>query len=311
MAPPAQANDPTQTSRGRVQLGKGTTFLPGKKDPLIQPLIDHVLEHGYVILPNIYTREQVDMANAELARLETLQSAGPAAQGGRNSFEGLNTKRIYALVDKSTAFYDFPIHDTVWKLNEYFLQPHFLMTSYHSVVIEPGEKEQLIHTDDGLIPLPRPRPLMGIGTMVALDDFTAENGATTLIPGSHLWDDERKPTREEMVKAIMPAGSMVYFLNTVWHSGGANIQNTRRRSLTVQYCQPWIRATENMTISMGWDNDLDQVPKRLLSLMGFSTHEFMGHIDGRAPRTGVEMRKKRLVEWAKGQEISNTGNSKL
>ena len=56
-----------------------------------------------------------------------------------------------------------------------------------------------------------------------------------------------------------------------------------------------------MTIAMGWE-DLDQVPKRLLQLMGFSTHDFMGYVDGRAPRTGVEMRKKRLVEWAVKQK---------
>jgi len=262
-----------------------------------------------VILPNIYTHQQVETAKAELARLEALDSAGPASQGGRNPFEGFKTKRIYALADKSRAFDCFPIHDTVSKLNDYFLQPNCLMTSYHTVVIGPGEKEQQMHTDDGLIGLPRPRPLMGTGTIVSLDEFTAENGATTLIPGSHLWSDDRKPTREEMIPAIMPAGSMVYFLNTLWHSGGANRTDKPRRSLTLQYCQPWMRTFENMTVSMGWE-DLDQVPKKLLSLMGFSTHDFMGSIDGRAPRTGVEMRKQRLIEWAL-KEKEKTGSSKL
>ncbi len=133
--------------------------------------------------------------------------------------------------------------------------------------------------------------------MVSLDPFTATNGATTLIPGSHLWDDERKPRREEMISAIMPAGSMVYFLNTLWHSGGANTSDHPRRSLTVQFCQPWVRPYENMTVGMGWE-DLDQVPKQLLQLMGFSTHYFMGHVDGRSPRAGVEMKKQRLIEWA-------------
>lgn len=148
--------------------------------------------------------------------------------------------------------------------------------------------------------------------MVALDDFTATNGATTLIPGSHLWGDDRIPKREEMIPAIMSAGSMVYFLNTLWHSGGANISNKPRRSLTVQYCQPWIRTIENFTVAMGWE-DLDQVPKRLLQLMGFSTHSFMGYVDGRSPRAGVEMRKKRLIEWAiqKKEDEDREKRSKL
>ncbi|KAH7420147.1 hypothetical protein BKA64DRAFT_589071 [Cadophora sp. MPI-SDFR-AT-0126] len=293
------------TIHDRVQLGEGTTFLPGPKDPSVANLIDQVLEHGYVILPRIFAPQQVSLANSELARLTSLPS-GPASAGGRNSFEGYSTKRIYSLCDKSRAFDCFPIHETVMKLNDYFLQPAYLMTSYHTVVIEPGEKEQEIHTDDGLIALPRPRPLMGIGTMVALDDFTPTNGATTLIPGSHLWPDSRRPSRSEMIPAIMPAGSMVYFLNTVWHSGGANTSSSPRRSMTIQYCQPWIRTYENFTVAQGWE-DLDALPKRLLRLMGFSTHDFMGYVDGRSPRAGVEMRKKRLLEWGARQRGRGDG----
>jgi ectoine hydroxylase-related dioxygenase (phytanoyl-CoA dioxygenase family) len=135
------------------------------------------------------------------------------------------------------------------------------------------------------------------GAMISLDDFTATNGATTLIPGSHLWNDDRLPSREEMIPAIMPAGSMVYFLNTLFHSGGANVSDRPRRSLNVQFCQPWIRSFENMTVATGWE-DLDALPPKLLELLGFSTHSFMGAVDGRAPRTGVELRKKRLIEWA-------------
>jgi hypothetical protein len=115
-----------------------------------------------VILPSIYTAQQVSHALKELDRLEAEQSSGPASKGGRNAFEGFNTKRIYALADKSRAFDCFPIHETVLTLNDYFLQPNYLMTSYHTVNIEPGSVEQSIHTDDGLIALPRPRPLMGI-----------------------------------------------------------------------------------------------------------------------------------------------------
>ncbi|CZS92069.1 uncharacterized protein RCO7_00692 [Rhynchosporium graminicola] len=293
------------TIHDRVQMGQGTTFLPGPKDASIAHLTDQVLEQGYVILPNIFTPEQVSLANSELARLSAI-AAGPASKGGRNAFEGFSTARIYSLCDKSRAFDCFPIHETVLKLNDYFLQKAYLMTSYHTVVIGPGEKYQEIHTDDGLINLPRPRPLMGIGTMISLDDFTSTNGATTLIPGSHLWPDSRQPTRAEMIPAIMPAGSMVYFLNTLWHSGGANTSSASRRSMTIQYCQPWIRTYENFTVAQGWE-DLDVLPKRLLQLMGFSTHDFMGYVDGRSPRAGVEMRRKRLLEWGAGLKEDGQG----
>lgn len=149
------------TVKDRIQLGEGTTFLPGDKDPSIQSHIDHILEHGYVILPNIYTRAQVLAANEELARLETVQ-AGPASTSGRNNFEGYKTGRVYALADKSRAFDCFPIHPTALAINDYFLQPNYLLTSLHTVVIYPGQTAQPMHTDDGLTALPRPRPLIGI-----------------------------------------------------------------------------------------------------------------------------------------------------
>lgn len=294
----------------RVQLGDGTTFLPGEKDPSVAHLIDHVLEHGYVILPNLFTSTQVSTAIDELERIQSSDISGPASKGGRNPFEGYKTERVYGLADKSRAFDCFPTNEVILKLTDYFLQPNYLLTFLHSVNLGPGSPAQAIHTDDGLIQLPRPRPLFGVGTMIALDDFTATNGATTLIPGSHLWGDDRRPTREEMIPAIMPAGSVVYFLNTLWHSGGANTSNEQRRSLTVQYCQPYLRTYENYIVSQGWE-DLDQVPKRLLQLMGFSTHDFMGQVDGRSPRAGVEMRKKRLIEWALKKEREKTSLAKL
>lgn len=120
-----------------------------------------MLEHGYVIIPNLYTRDQVDLALSEQARIEGLDHAGPAAKGGRNPFEGYETRRIYALPDKSRAFDCFPIHPTVLALNDYFLEPNYLLNSYHTVAIGSGEAPQTIHTDDGLVSLPRPRPLMG------------------------------------------------------------------------------------------------------------------------------------------------------
>ena len=154
--------DPTRTAiQNRIQLGEGTTFLPGKKDLKITHLIDHVLKHGYVILPNIFTPSQVSTANSELSRLRSIGS-GPASKGGRNPFEGWKTERIYALPDKSRAFDCFALHPTVLALNDYFLQVNYQLNGIASVFINPGQEVQKMHTDDGLIALPRPRPLMGV-----------------------------------------------------------------------------------------------------------------------------------------------------
>ncbi len=73
------------------------------------------------------------------------------------------------MADKSRVFDQFAINETVLKLNDYFLQENYLLTSFHTVTIGPGEKEQAMHTDDGLIHLPRPRPLMGVVSLLRPD----------------------------------------------------------------------------------------------------------------------------------------------
>jgi hypothetical protein len=146
----------------RVQLGEGTTFLPGPQDPSVADHISHILQHGYTILPSLFPPSLISSALTALSHLESLSTSGPASHGGRNPFEGYSTNRVYALADKSRVFDPFAINPTVLKLNDYFLQEGYLLTSFHTVTIGPGEREQSMHTDDGLIDLPRPRPLMGI-----------------------------------------------------------------------------------------------------------------------------------------------------
>jgi hypothetical protein len=117
-----------------------------------------------VILPSLFPIPLVSRALSELTRLESasLETSGPASHGGRNPFEGYQTRRVYALADKSRVFDEFTINETVLKLNDYFLQENYLLTSFHTVTIASGEREQSMHTDDGLIQLPRPKPLMGV-----------------------------------------------------------------------------------------------------------------------------------------------------
>ena len=69
---------------------------------------------------------------------------------------------------------------------------------------------------------PLPRPLLGVSTIWAYDDFTEDNGATEVVPGSHHWVDGREPSPEEAVKVIMPAGSVIVFSGNLYHRGGAN-----------------------------------------------------------------------------------------
>lgn len=127
----------------------------------IKTYVDHVNQHGYVIIPNAFSPSQIADAKAELARLSTTPDAGPAVEAGRNPFEGLQTQRIYALLNKSRVFDNFALHSAVLALNDHFLDDGYLVTAFHSINIRPGEKAQSLHHDDEYITVPRPHRPFG------------------------------------------------------------------------------------------------------------------------------------------------------
>ncbi|KID90814.1 phytanoyl-CoA dioxygenase family protein [Metarhizium guizhouense ARSEF 977] len=172
----------------------------------IQKLIDQVNRDGYVVIPHAFSAAQVSQAKAELARLSGTAEAGPAGQAGRNTFEGLRTQRIYALLNKARCFDQFALHPAVLALNDYFLDEGYLLNALHSVNIGPGEAAQRLHHDDEYVTVPRPHRPFGAAIMVALDDYTPTNGGTNVVPRSHTWAGDRVPARSEAVAVAMPAG---------------------------------------------------------------------------------------------------------
>ena len=103
--------------------------------------------------------------------------------------------------------------------------------------------------------LPRPRPAVSFSMILAVDDFTAENGATEVLAGSHLWDattaSEAVDLRGPLPRPVlMRAGSCLVFSGTLIHRGGANRSAAPRLAITYQYCQPWARTQENYFLSV-------------------------------------------------------------
>lgn len=249
-----------------------TPLKPLPTDPSLRADIQHVLEHGYVILPNSFTTAEAAEARDEIDRL-----SGPNPMTGRNDFEGHNTNRIYSLLNKSRVFDKFTVIPRVLELNDYFLDPGYLLSAFHTIVINPGEKAQNLHHDDGYIQAPRPRRPFGSAIMAAFDAYTATNGATRLIPGSHVWDSQRRGQPEETIPAICPEGGVVYFISTLWHGGGANVSDKPRKSATVQYCQPYIRPIENQILAVD-PRKLDEIDPRIVDMMGYKVMApFMGY----------------------------------
>ena len=134
---------------------------PLPDDSVSRADIEHVLKHGYVIIRDAFTKAEAKEARDEIDRL-----LGQSPLKGRNPFEGLNTNRIYSLLNKTRVFDKFTVIPRVLALNDYFLDPGYLLTAFHTISINPGEKAQALHHDDGYIQVPRPRMPFGSAMMV-------------------------------------------------------------------------------------------------------------------------------------------------
>ncbi len=241
--------------------------------------MDHLEElerNGYAILEEALDRRRVDALRRELEPHLDRQLFG------RNPFEGHSTQRVYGLLSKSRLFDPLVEHPAVMAACESTLGAGFLLSVAHAILIHPGEAAQNLHFDDSFYPLPRPRAALGVSTIWALDDFTEDNGATRIVPGSHRWNGDR-PDESAVQPVTMPAGSLLIFLGTLYHGGGENRSTGTRLGLTIQYCPPWARQQENFILGVP-SGEVPQLSERIQQLIGYGIHPpFMGHVDGRHP----------------------------
>jgi ectoine hydroxylase-related dioxygenase (phytanoyl-CoA dioxygenase family) len=212
------------------------------------------------------------------------------SHAGRNDFEGEKTERVYTLVARGRVFWDIVLDERVLALCERFLLPNFLLTASQAICIRPGEKAQAFHHDDPFYTVPRPRPMISFSTIVAVDAFTDENGATEVIPGSHRWGDDWRE-RLQGAKArrlVMPAGACVLFSGTTVHRGGANRSAAQRLAFSNQYCQPWARQQENFFLGVP-EEVARAMPQRLQEMLGYSIHPpFMGQLTASHPAKALQ-----------------------
>ncbi|MBK5289759.1 MAG: phytanoyl-CoA dioxygenase family protein, partial [Acidimicrobiia bacterium] len=157
-------------------------------------------------------------------------------------------------------------------------------SSLSSIRIMPEETAQPIHADDQLMPLAKPHVPTVCNTMWALTDFTDANGATRIMPGTHLADHSPGYGEEfDSIPAEMPRGSVLIWHGSLWHGGGANTTRADRIGIAMNYCAGWVRQQENQQLGIPTEVARTFGP-RLRELVGFGVYNMLiGHINKRSP----------------------------
>src|SRR3984957_19684500 len=216
---------------------------------------------GAVILEGLLSAEVVARINDEVGAV--LDAADPEAELFNpimKAFHGPRTKQVAGVCGLSPTFAtEGMCHSLLLALCDRILLPscaRYQLNLGHLLQRGPGADEQLLHRDELVwSDVPRPAPELQLATVIALVDFTRENGGTRIVPGSHRWPDRdlspaeqfahARPTAEQIAVAEMPAGSAVVYTGGTIHAGGSNTTKIPRRGAHLSYCLGWLRTEED------------------------------------------------------------------
>jgi len=249
-------------------------------DATLEAHAERVRTDGWTVIEDVISSDLVEALDQDLLRLERELAVVPAD----NLFEGVHTTRIYNLLVHGPLYERIPVHPDVLPVVERVLDPGLLISSLSSIAIGPDEAAQMIHADDQVIGLPKPHPPIICNTMWAITDFTEENGATRLCPGTHQLDHSPVPMQHyDSIPAEMSKGSVLVWVGSLWHGGGANRTTRRRVGMAMNYCAGFIRQQENQQLGIPRET-VKRFPRRLQELVGYSIYNgLIGHIDKQHP----------------------------
>lgn len=250
-------------------------------DALAQDVIAALEKDGAVVVENALSKTDLNLLNRDCDNLLDRTSNCDGV------FFGYSTKRVATMVAKSNTCQKMAENPIVLSAMDHFLLPHcsqYQLNLSQLISIGSGERQQIIHPDDPMFPFDHePEMQVMINVMWAVNDFTMENGATHIAPGSHKWSRDRHPTDEEVIQAEMKAGSFLIYLGSTRHGGGANHTYKPRKGIVMSYNLGWLKQSENFFLSIPKEQVRGFSP-RLQELVGYFVHKPNLHmIDGRDP----------------------------
>lgn len=224
----------------------------------------------------VVVERQVDAELADTVLRELRPHFDEQGRASVSDFNGYSTLRLACVLSHARSSAALIAHPLVLEIADAVLLPHCLsyqIGSTTAIEIWPGESNQVLHRDDTIYPMRLPGMELQLSAMWALQDFTAENGATRLVLGSHNLElEDSEHVREGSVcDAVMPKGSVLFYMGRTVHGGGANRSNAPRAGLINTYSLGWLQPEVNHCLTYSSDF-VKSFPKPIPRLMGYQSH---------------------------------------
>ncbi len=263
-------------------------------DTPVDAAVGALLQDGAVIVHNLLSGDVVKAINTEVQPF--VDRADPDMRHlnpGVQVFHA-QTRHVSGLAGKSPTFAtEVMIHPLLMAMCDNVLGPscaRFQLNLAHLLERLPGAGDQFWHQDEIVWNLvPEPKPEVQLASVIALVDFTADNGATRVFPGSHRWEAGRYPTDDEAVVAEMPAGSAIVYLGSTFHGGGSHSGSAPRRGVHLSYTLGWLRTEENNYLAVP-PEIASHLPRQCQEVLGYAVHDaiergggYLGMFDLRDP----------------------------
>lgn len=271
---------------------------------LVREVMVEIHVTGFAVVPSL-----VDAATVERLR----RGAEPFYAAARDMFARLDprlprqTIHVQNVVAKSRVADEVLLNPILRAIVAGVLGHDFqLGAGVTAISPDPGCSAQGLHRDDGCYSaLPRPRPPFVLTAALALDDFTPDNGATRVVPGSCAWPPSREPSAEEVHAVSMPAGSLLIYDGAMFHGGGANItRRSSRRTLTINYARGWLRPQFNQFLSVPRDEVMG-LPADLQRDLGYRlSADGLGGCDNQDPLSYL---RRLVAAGGDGSQVSLGG----
>jgi ectoine hydroxylase-related dioxygenase (phytanoyl-CoA dioxygenase family) len=236
----------------------------------------HIRQHGYVIIDNVVPDAVMDRIQTEI---HPYLEQSPFSE---DENVGRQTRRTGALIVRSRTTHQLILHPTILAVAGNILG-HATTYQLHLtqvISVYPGATAQPLHQDEvawDQFPFPDDYNVQ-CNTLWALSDFTAEMGATRIVPGSHRAGKLKFFNVIESIPAEMSRGSVLIYTGKLYHGAGANLSNRVRQAVNVTYSVGWVRQEENQYLSCPLEI-AKTLPDCLLRLMGYQCGSFgLGYV---------------------------------